>query len=148
MAPWFIVENTLHAHVTFQHRGVSNKNRCASLSTIFFWVTCMMTRWYTSHENLPIWTEIYPIWNLSRQGRGALCESSPKSQHIFKTARTLELLLCDFSFYVFSIKKRSVPPTSPHVCFHGNPATFWLILENSNGHCLSSISTWEKLSMG
>ena len=89
-----------------------------------------------------------PYLNPIQARAGALCESSPKSQHIFKTARTLELLLCDFSSYVFSMKIRSVPPTSSHVCCHGNAATFWLILENSNGHCLSSISTWEKLSMG
>ena len=60
-------------------------------------------------------------------GKGGLCASSPKSQHIFKTARTLALLLCDFSFYVFSIKKRSVPPTSSHVCCHGNQATFYFL---------------------
>ena len=40
---------------------------------------------------------------------------SPKSQHIFKTAWSLELLLRDFSFYVISIKKSSVPPISPLV---------------------------------
>ena len=62
------------------------------------------------------------------QARGALCAPSPKSQHIFKTAWNLELLLCDFSLYVFSIKKCSVPPISPQLCCHGNHATFWLIL--------------------
>ena len=38
---------------------------------------------------------------LSRPG-GTLCPS-PKSQHIFKTAWSLELLLCDFSSCVFLI---------------------------------------------
>ena len=69
------------------------------------------------------------------QARGALCAPSPKSQHIFKTAWSLELLLRHFSFYVFSIKKSSVKPISPHVCCHGNHTTFWLIFENLNHHC-------------
>ena len=60
---------------------------------------------------------------------GALCAPSPKSQHIFKTAWSLELLLCDFSFYVFSIQKSSVAPISPHVCCHGNYATFGFFLK-------------------
>ena len=59
---------------------------------------------------------------------GTLCPS-PKSQHIFKTDWILELLLCDFSFYVFSIKKSLVPPISPHVCCHGNHTTFGLFLK-------------------
>ena len=63
------------------------------------------------------------------QASGALCASSPKSQHIFKTARPSELLLWDFSYYVLSIKKSSVPPTSPHICFQADPATFWLTFE-------------------
>ena len=82
------------------------------------------------------------------QAGGALCAPSPKSQHIFKTAWSLELLFCDFSFYVFSIQKSSVPPISPNVCCHGNHATFWLIFENSNRHCFSRISIREKLSVG
>ena len=75
------------------------------------------------------------------QPRGALCAPSPKSQHIFKTAWKLELLLCDFSFYVFYIKKSSVPSMRLHVCCHENNATFWFIFENSNRHCFSNIST-------
>ena len=51
-------------------------------------------------------------------------------------------------FFVFSIRKSSVPPISPHVCCHGNHTTFWLIFENSNLQCFSSISTREKLSLG
>ena len=39
------------------------------------------------------------------QARGHFVSPSPKSQHIFKTAWSLELLLCDFSFHVFPIKK-------------------------------------------
>ena len=69
------------------------------------------------------------------QAKGALCANSPKSQHIFKTAWSLELLLCDFPYCVFSIQKSSVPPNSHHVCCHGNHATFWLVFENSNHHC-------------
>ena len=64
----------------------------------------------------------------------------PKSQHIFKTAWSLQLLLWDFSLYVFSIQKSSVPPVSPHVCCHGNHATFQLIFDNTNFHSFSSIS--------
>ena len=67
------------------------------------------------------WKRFNPI-----KARWAQSAPSPKSQHIFKTASSLELLLCDF-FYVFSIMKSSVPPISPHVCCHGNHATFWLI---------------------
>ena len=70
----------------------------------------------------------------SRPG-GALCVPSPKSHHMFETAWSLELLLGDFSFYVFSIKKSSVPSISPHLCCHGNHSTFWLNFENSNRHC-------------
>ena len=62
-------------------------------------------------------------------GHGALCAPSPKSQHIFKTPLSLELLFCDFSFCVFSIQKCLVPPISPHVCFQGNHTTFDLNLK-------------------
>ena len=74
------------------------------------------------------------------QAGGHFVSPSPISQHIFKKAWSLELLLCEFSFYVFSVKKSSVPPISPHVCCHGNHATFWLNFENSNLNCFSSIS--------
>ena len=76
------------------------------------------------NRNLP---NLNPI-----QTSGALCASSPRSQHIFKTARTLELLLCDCSFYVFSMKQRSVPPTNSHGCCHGNHASFFLKTEIAN----------------
>ena len=84
--------------------------------------------------------------NLSRPG-GTLCPW-PKPQNIFKSAWSLELLLCDFSFYVFSVQKSSVPPINPNLCCHGNHATFWLNFVNSNFDCFSSLSTWEKLSVG
>ena len=61
------------------------------------------------------------------QAREHFVTPSQKAQHIFKTAWNLELLLFDFSFYVFSIQKSSVPPISPHACCHGNHATFWLL---------------------
>ena len=67
-------------------------------------------------------------------GGGHFVPPSPQSQHIFKTAGSLELLLCDF-FYVFSIQKRKVLPISPHVCCHGNHATFRLIFEHLNLDC-------------
>ena len=43
---------------------------------------------------------------LSRPG-GALCAPSPKSQHIFKTAWSLELLLCEFFLCIFHSEKFS-----------------------------------------
>ena len=55
--------------------------------------------------------------------------ASPKSRHIFKTAWGLEFLLCDFSFYKFSIQKSLVPPISHHVCCHGSHTTFRLIFK-------------------
>ena len=64
---------------------------------------------------------------LSRPG-GHFVPPSPISQHISKTAWSLELLLGAFSFYVYSFQKSSVPPISPHVCCHGNHATFRLIM--------------------
>ena len=67
-------------------------------------------------------------WPYLGQG-AALCAPSLKSHHIFKTALSLKLLLCDFYFYVSSITKSSVPPIIPHVCSHGNHATFGLILK-------------------
>ena len=81
------------------------------------------------------WIRFNPI-----QARGRFVPPSPKSQHIFKTAWSLELLLWDFSLYVYSIQKSSVPPISRQVCCHGNHANFGLIFENSNIHCFSSIS--------
>ena len=61
------------------------------------------------------------------QARGHFVPPSPKAQHM--AWWSLELLLCDFSFYVFFIQKSSVPPISPHVCCHGNHAIFGLFLE-------------------
>ena len=72
------------------------------------------------------------VLTLSRPG-GALCAPpSPISQHISKMAWSLQLLLGEFSFYVYSFPKSSVPPISPHVCCHGNHATFRLIFESQN----------------
>ena len=56
------------------------------------------------------------------------CSPSPNSQHIFKMALSLELLRCDFPFYVFFVQKSSVPPISRHVCSHGNHAISGLFL--------------------
>ena len=52
---------------------------------------------------------------------------SHKSQH--KRLGVWRLLLCNFSLYVYSIQKSSVPPISPHVCCHGNHAFFGLFLK-------------------
>ena len=77
---------------------------------------------------------------IQARGRGHFVPSSPKSKNIFKTAWSPKLLLCDLSFYVFSIEKSSVPPISPYVCCHGNHAIFRLIFENTNLRCFLSIS--------
>ena len=61
--------------------------------------------------------------------RGHFVPPSPISQHISKTPWSLEFLLGEFSFYVYSFQKSSVPPISPHVCCHGNHATFGLFLK-------------------
>ena len=65
---------------------------------------------------------------LSRPG-GPFLPPSPISRHISKTAWSLELLLREFSFYVYSFQKSSAPPISPRVCCHGNHATFRLFLK-------------------
>ena len=113
-------------------RTISSKNTnyCTT------WLACRQARASSGRLFNPI------------QARGALCAPSPISQHISKTAWSLELLLGEFSFYVYSFQKSLVPPISPHVCCHGNHATFWLIFENSNLNCFSSISSSEKLSVG
>ena len=87
-------------------------------------------------SKLFLWMVFNPI-----QDRGHFVPPpSPASQHISKTACSLELLLGEFSFYAYCFQKSSVPPISPHVCCHGNHATFWLIFENSKLDCFSSIS--------
>ena len=73
---------------------------------------------------LPTIVLINPI-----QARGPFVPPSRKSQRIFKTAWSLELLLCQFSFYLYSIQKKSVPPISHHVCCHGNHEIFGLYLK-------------------
>ena len=60
---------------------------------------------------------------------GHFVPPSPQSQHIFKPAWSLELLLWEFSFYVFSIQKSPVPSISPDVSCHGNHPTFRFNLE-------------------
>ena len=84
----------------------------------------------------PFCVTFYAVLTLSRPG-GTLCPLT-KSQHIFTTAWSLELLHCDFSVYVFSIKKSSVPPISHHVCCPGSHKAFRLNFENSNLHGFSS----------
>ena len=70
--------------------------------------------------------KLYQALALSRPG-GRFVPPLPISQHIFKTAWSLESRLCEFSFYVSSIQKSSVSPINSHVCCHGNHATFWLM---------------------
>ena len=67
-------------------------------------------------------------FTLSKPG-AAHCAPSPKSRHIFKTAWNLEFLLCDFSFWKFSIQESLVLQTSSHVCCHGNHTDFGIILK-------------------
>ena len=79
-------------------------------------------RWW-QHLSSGAWKPCH--FNPIKAKGDTLCPS-PKSQHMFKTAWSLELLLCDFYFYAFSIQKSSVPPISTNVCCHGSHATFRL----------------------
>ena len=76
-------------------------------------------------SKLFLWTVLKPI-----QARGAL--GAPHLYHSKSPKRLGVWSSCLVNFfYVYSVQKSSVPPIGPHVCCHGNHATFRLIFENS-----------------
>ena len=80
-----------------------------------------------------------PSLTLSRPGGSTLCPPHLYHSIFPKQLGVWRYCLVNF-FYVSFFQKSSVPPISPHVCCHGNQATFRLIFENSILDCFSGIS--------